>query len=62
MQKKENEKYKQEIQEFRDIIDEKQKDEEPIDLAQYFKNKDEDERKSAVGPQSKLMQTRMNSQ
>jgi len=43
MQKKENEKYKTEINEFREVIDEKMQDEESIDLAQYFKNKDDDE-------------------
>jgi hypothetical protein len=41
-QKKENQKYKSEIDEFREFIDEKKQDEEPIDLAQYFKNKDND--------------------
>tara|TARA_B110000285_G_C14732218_1_gene426962 strand:- start:408 stop:557 length:150 start_codon:yes stop_codon:yes gene_type:complete len=41
-QKKENEKFKQEIAEFRETIDAKKQDEEPIDLAQYFENKEND--------------------
>ena len=35
MQKKENEKFKDEMEEFKNIIDEKQLDEEEIDLETY---------------------------
>ena len=48
MQKKENEKFREDIAEYKRIIEEKKKDEEPIDLATYFKNKDENDGKSSV--------------
>ena len=43
MQKKENEKFREDIAEYKKVIEEKKRDEEPIDLATYFKNKDENE-------------------
>ena len=58
MQKRENQKYRDEIEEFKEIVATKQEDEEQIDLNKF------------TGPepplqhpmQSKLMQTRLNSQ
>ena len=60
MQKKENQKYKEEIDDFKNIIEEKQQDEEQIDPLQFGKEDHFDVRN--MPPQSKLMQTRLNSQ
>ena len=59
MQKKENKKYLEEIEEFEKLIKEKKQDEEQIDLNQY--NSD-GENQMNQPPQSKLMQTRLQSQ
>ena len=58
MQKKENSKYKEEITEFKQTINEKKMDEEQIDIAKLANENKE----SAMPPiQSKLMQTRIES-
>lgn len=62
MQKKENQKYKDEIEDFKKIIQEKEKDEEQIDPVQFTKDDNIDVRQMHLPPQSKLMQTRLNSQ
>lgn len=58
MQKKENQKYKQEIEEFKNFINDRNQDEEQIDI-----NKLVNEADSKMPPiQSKLMQSRLNNQ
>ena len=57
MQKKENQKYKDEIEEFKKLIEAKEMDEEEIDLNNIDQ---EDVNYQNLPPQSKLMQTRMN--
>lgn len=53
MQKKENQKYKEELEEFARIIKEKEMDEEQIDLGEFNKGDENDNRNNL--PQSKLM-------
>ena len=60
MQKKENQKYKEELEEFAQIIKDKEMDEEQIDLGEFNKGDENDNRANL--PQSKLMQTRISSQ
>lgn len=57
MQKKENSKFKDEIAEFKQVIEEKKLDEEQIDLGK-IPNHDAND----MQPQSKLMAARLNSQ
>jgi hypothetical protein len=58
MQKKENKKYKDDIEEFKKYINEKKEDEEQIDIKQ-FTNENKDKTNMPPLPQSKLMQTRL---
>lgn len=53
MQKKENQKYKEELEEFAQIIKDKEMDEEQIDLGEFNKGDENDNRNNL--PQSKLM-------
>lgn len=57
MQKKENSKFKDEIKEFKDVVNNKNNDEEQIDI--NYSN--DDAIHKDLPPQSKLMQIRMNS-
>ena len=59
MQKKENTKYKDDISEFKQTINEKKMDEEQIDINKYA-NENKDVNMPPI--QSKLMQTRIESQ
>jgi len=61
MQKKENTKYKDEIEEFKAYISERKEDEEQIDINKYG-NENNDKTNMPPLPQSKLMQTRLDSQ
>lgn len=58
MQKKENQKYKEEMEEFENIINEKARDEEQIDINALDGQTDGPN----LPPQSKMMQARMNTQ
>ena len=50
MQKKENQKYKDEIEDFKKIIQEKEKDEEQIDPVQFTKDDNIDVRQMHLPP------------